>query len=631
MPVDDALRQALDKVPEDPGCYLYKDEAGKVIYVGKAVNLRRRVFQYFQERADLTPKNRLLVAQIRSFETVVVGSEMEALVLEENLIKRYRPRYNILWRDDKRYPYLQLTLSEDYPRLLVTRRPHQTKDRFFGPFVHVSAMREALRLVHRHLGVRQCDIVIDRKLERPCLYYDLHQCEAPCVKWGETLEQYQEHARQAQLLLEGRQDGLLHELAGRMEAAAAAQKYEEAARWRDSLRAVELVRQRQRVVLAEPKDVDVVALAEAADNSAAVKVFFIRGGKLTDWQDCRLANAEAAEPGEMLGAFVKQFYAGASAVPQELLLSHAIEDAEALRQWLTAKRGTRVEVAVPQRGGKADLLRLCEANAREMLREEEDAGRRFGERRGPQAQVSAARDLSAGLAQLQKVFRLAAPPGRIDGFDISHFQGSHTVASMVVALDGRPARGEYRRYKVKTVAGVDDFASMQEVVGRRYARVKAEGGPWPDLIMIDGGKGQLGAAMKALALLELQHLPVFGLAKRFEEFFVPHRVDSIRLSERDPGRLLIQRLRDEAHRFAITFHRELRAKAITHSRLDDVAGVGPAMKKRLLKAFGSADGVAAATLEQLRQVEGVGPRLAGRLKEALAPPAAGPAPAPPEA
>jgi excinuclease ABC subunit C len=616
--LDEALRAALDRVPEDPGCYLYKDEAGKVIYVGKAINLRRRVFQYFQERADLTPKNRLLVAAIRSFETVVVGSEMEALVLEENLIKRYRPRYNILWRDDKRYPYLQLTLSEPYPRLLVTRRPHQSKDRYFGPFVHVAAMREALRLVHRHLGVRQCDIEIDRKLERPCLYYDLHQCGAPCVKWGETQPQYQEHARQAQLLLEGRQDGLLEDLAARMNAAAEGQRYEDAARWRDSLKAVELVRQRQRVVLAEPKDVDVMALAEAEAGGAAVKVFFIRGGKLTDWQDCRLANAEGATPGEVLGAFAKQFYAGASAVPQELLLSHAVEDAEALRQWLAAKRGTRVELAVPQRGGKADLLRLCEANAREMLREEDDAGRRFGERRGPQAPVAAARDVASALAQLQKVLHLPGPPKRIDGFDISHNQGSFTVASMVVAIDGRPARDQYRRYKVKTVAGVDDFASMQEVVGRRYARVQAEGGPWPDLIMIDGGKGQLGAAMKALAALGLQHLPVFGLAKRFEEFFVPHRVDSIRLGERDPGRLLIQRLRDEAHRFAITFHRQLRAKAITHSRLDDVAGVGPAMKKRLLKAFGSADGVAGATLEQLRQVEGVGPRLAQRLKEGLA-------------
>ncbi len=255
------LRELLDAVPESPGCYLYKNDQGKVIYVGKAINLRRRVFQYFQDRADLTPKNRILVSQIDHFETVVVGTEVEALVLEENLIKRYRPRYNILWKDDKRYPYLQLTLSEPYPRLLVTRRPYQAaKDRYFGPFVHVSAMRETLRLVHRNLGIRQCDIVIDKKLERPCLYYDLHQCDAPCVRWGETQEQYAEHVRQAQLLMEGKGDNLTEDLQRRMEAAAQGERFEEAARWRDGLRAFALVQEKQRMVLAEPKDVDVIAM-----------------------------------------------------------------------------------------------------------------------------------------------------------------------------------------------------------------------------------------------------------------------------------------------------------------------------------------------------------------------------------
>ena len=622
--MDDALRQSLDKVPEEPGCYLYKDDRGKIIYVGKAINLRRRVFQYFQERADLSPKNRVLVAAIRALETVVVGSELEALVLEENLIKRYRPRYNVLLRDDKRYPYLQLTLSEPYPRLLVTRRPHQSKDRYFGPFVHVAAMRETLRLVHRHLGIRQCEIEIDRKLPRPCLYYDLHQCDAPCVSWGETKEQYGEHVRQAQLLLEGREDSLLDELTRRMAAASAADKFEEAARWRDGLRAIELVRQKQRVVLSEPIDVDVIALAVEEGQGPAVKVFFIRGGKLVDWQDCRLANAEAADPAEALEAFVQQFYAGASAVPQQVLLSHPMEESAALRAWLSGKRGSRVEVITPQRGEKVALVRLCEANAREMLREESlsdpaQAYRKFGDRRGPTVGQAAARDIGAALKQLQEVFGLAAPPQRIDGFDISHVSGSHTVASMVVMQAGKPARAEYRKYKIKTVEGVDDFASMEEVVGRRYRRVKDEGGPWPDLIMIDGGKGQLTAALKALRALGLGHLAVFGLAKRFEEFFVPGKVESVRLDERSPGRLLIQRLRDEAHRFAITFHRQLRSKAITHSALDDVAGVGPALKKRLLRTFGSVEGVRGASLEQLREVEGVGPRTAARLKEALGP------------
>lgn len=616
--MDAALRSQLDAVPEVPGCYLYKDGAGKIIYVGKAINLRRRVFQYFQERADLSPKNRLLVDSIRQMETVVVGSEVEALILEENLIKKYRPRYNVLLRDDKRYPYLQLTLSEAYPRLRVTRRPHESKDRYFGPFVHVGAMRETLRLVHRHLGLRQCDIEIDRKLERPCLYYDLHQCDAPCVAWGESQAAYGEHVSQVQWLLEGREDSLSIELARRMDEAARGERYEDAARWRDGLRAVEMVRQKQRVVLPEPRDVDVVALAEGAVAGAAVKVFFIRGGKLVDWQDCRLANAERADPSEVLLSFLRQFYAGASAVPQELLLSHAIEDDQALSEWLAGKRGSKVTITVPQRGEKVALVRLCEANALEMLKEAGDDGSRaIGQRKGP-VPVAPARDLGAALRQLQERLELPAPPRRIDGFDISHFQGSQTVASMVVMEDGRPARGQYRKFKVKTVQGVDDFASMEEVVGRRYRRVKEEGGPWPDLIMIDGGKGQLSAALKALRALDLNHLPIIGLAKRFEEIFIPGKVESLRLDQRSPGRLLIQRLRDEAHRFAITFHRQLRSKALEHSALDDVAGVGPALKKRLLRAFGSVEGVRQASLEQLRDIEGVGPRMAQRLKEGLA-------------
>jgi excinuclease ABC subunit C len=615
------LRELLDAVPESPGCYLYKNEQGKVIYVGKAINLRRRVFQYFQERADLTPKNRILVSQIDHFETVVVGTEVEALILEENLIKKYRPRYNVMWRDDKRYPYLQLTLSEPYPRLLVTRRPYLAqKDRYFGPFVHVSAMRETLRLVHRNLGIRQCDIVIDKKLERPCLYYDLHQCDAPCVKWGETLEQYGEHVKQTQLLLEGKGDNLTDELQKRMQAAAEAEQFEAAARWRDGLRAFALVQEKQRVVLSEPKDMDVIAMVteegEGGATLGAVKVFFIRGGKLVDWQDCRLSNVDPDDLGAAMGAFVPQFYGGASAVPAEVLLSHPVEEPEILRQWLSQKRGTRVELNIPQRGQKSQLIQMVQANAREMVKDDD---RRFGERQKEALnKTPAGRDIEGALEQLKEVLSLPEKPLRIDGFDISHFQGSQTVASMVVMMDGRPAPHEYRKYKIKTVAGVDDFASMEEVVGRRYRRVLDEGLPLPDLVMIDGGKGQLSAAMKAVAALGLtDKLRLIGLAKRFEEIFVPGRVESLRLDERSPGRLLIQRLRDEAHRFAITFHRSLRAKALVHSALDDIPGVGPAMKKRLLRAFGSVEGVKQATLEQLIEVEGVGPRLAARLKEGL--------------
>jgi excinuclease ABC subunit C len=624
--MDESLRRQLDGVPEKPGCYLYKDARGRVLYVGKAVNLRRRTFQYFQPKAELSPKNRALVAQIRSLETVVVGDEVEALILEENLIKKYRPRYNVLLRDDKRYPYLQLSLSEPYPRLRVTRRPHQAGDKYYGPFVHVGAMRETLRLVHRHLGLRQCDIEIDRRLPRPCLYYELHQCGAPCVAWGESREAYLEHVRQVQWLLEGREESLSAELRRRMEEASAAQNYEEAARWRDGLNALALVRRKQRIVLPDPKDVDVVALVErstsgegeaAGGPGGAIKVFFVRGGKLVDWQDCRLSHADDADAAEVLEAFLRQFYAGAALVPQEILLSHPIGEHSALRDWLSGKRGSRMEIRVPRRGEKLALVRLCEDNAREMLRESGAEARVLGERRS--LPVAPGRDVEAGLERLRELLCLKAVPERIDGFDISHLQGSQTVASLVVMEGGRPARSQYRRFKVKSVEGVDDFASMAEVLERRYRRVRDEGGPWPDLIVIDGGKGQLGAALKALQGLGLAHLPVIGLAKRYEEIFVPGRVAGLRLGPRDPGRLLIQRLRDEAHRFAISFHRQLRSRALTHSALDEVPGVGPELKKRLLRTLGSVEGVRAASLEQLKAIEGVGPRLARRLKAALAP------------
>ncbi len=595
-----SLEEKIQQVPERPGVYLYKDDSGRVIYVGKALVLKHRVRSYFQAGARHSPKTLALVARIRDLETIVTGSELEALILESNLIKRHRPRYNIILRDDKSYPYLKLTLDEEYPRLLVSRRPHTDKSRYYGPYVSAGAMRETLRLIHRHLGIRQCNIEIDRKRPRPCLYYDLHQCGAPCVSWGETKEQYQEHARQARLLLEGREDGLAEGLKKDMAAASEARDYEEAARLRDSLRAVQFVQTRQRVVFPDARDMDVIAMAyqgnpdsgdggqEAPDGEEAgrdpasgprpepaIQIFFIRNGKLMDRQVCRLSNLEGSEPGEALESFVVQYYSGGVYVPEEVVLQHPVEEEAGLAQWLSRRRGSRVALTCPKRGEKLQLVRMVEQNAREVLRQDEmELQRRAGQ--------AAARQRQEALLELQEVFQLPHPPHRIEGFDISHIQGSHTVASMVVAEDGFPKRSDYRKYKIRTVEGVDDFASMREVVGRRYRRVLDEKLPMPDLIMIDGGRGQLGAAMEALRGLNLDHLPAVGLAKRLEEFFLPGRLESVRLTERSPGRLLMQRLRDEAHRFAITFHRQLRSKAISLSELDEVEGLGPKTKKRLL-------------------------------------------------
>jgi excinuclease ABC subunit C len=613
-----AFAYQAQSIPAAPGCYLYRDAQGRVIYVGKAVDLRARTRSYFQDPSRLSPKNRALVSRIGAMETIVTASELEALILECTLIKKFRPKYNILLRDDKTYPYLCLT-DEPYPRLVVTRQPRKGLGRLYGPFVDVGAMRATQRLILRQLGIRQCKIEIDRSLARPCLYHAIGQCGAPCVAWGESQQDYAAHVRQARAVLEGRESALLDELKAQMAIASEALQFEAAARLRDSIQAVETVRARQAVVLPEPRDVDVAALAfrqtgfAAAEGEsgrlrteACVQLFFIRAGKLCDRQVFRLSNLEGADPGEVLEAFVTQYYAAGAVVPEEVVLQHPVAEPAVMADWLSGRRGQRVRLTVPQRGEKLALVRLVEENARQSL----EAAARSASEAPPEAP---ARDLQAGLDELTKVFNLPGPPHRVEGFDISHVQGSHTVASMVVMLDGRAAPSEYRRYRIKTVKGVDDFASMREVVGRRYRRVLDEGLPLPDLVMIDGGKGQLGAALAALKALGLERLPAFGLAKRLEEFFVPGREASIRLGERSAGRLMVQRLRDEAHRFAIAYHRRLRSKAISLSELDEVPGLGPALKKRLLAAFGGLQGLKSAPLSGLLSVKGVGEDLAARL------------------
>jgi excinuclease ABC subunit C len=361
------LEEKLGTLPESPGVYLYKSAAGKIIYVGKAVNLKNRVRSYFQNSRQHSAKTLALVSQIEDLEILVTQSEIDALILEGNLIKKHKPRYNIMLKDDKSFPYLVLT-DEAYPRLLVTRTPHAGEGRYFGPYVHAAAMRQTQRLILRHLGIRQCDIEIDRRRPRPCLYYDLHQCDAPCVSWGETQEQYAEHVREARLLLEGKEDGLVQELLQRMERASSEERFEDAVRLRDSVRALEFVRQRQRVVLKEPKDIDVIALVR--ETGVAVQVFFVRGGKLIDRQNCRLKNDEGASEAEMLGSFVPQFYSGATYVPEEILLSHDLEEADGLEAWLSRKRGQKVSLSFPQRGPKRDWLRMVEENARQMMKSE---------------------------------------------------------------------------------------------------------------------------------------------------------------------------------------------------------------------------------------------------------------------
>jgi excinuclease ABC subunit C len=608
----------LDTLPQKPGCYLMKDESGKVIYVGKAVNLRSRVRSYFQTGADHTPKTEKLVRHIADIEWILVGSELEALILEMNLIKRYRPHYNIRLKDDKRYPYILVRWADPFPKVTVTRTMERDGHRYFGPYTSVWAVHQTLDLLRRIFPYLTCNREITGTDPRACLWYDLKLCVAPCIgKAGQ--EEYRRMIDDLCRFLHGEVEAIVADVEKKMAAASKAMQYEQAARLRDQLQAIHTVVERQKIVSTTKTDSDVVALARQ-DGDACVQVFIIRGGRLIGREHFVLEGARDTEEAEVLRQFLVQFYEEAAVVPAEVLLPVEVEEARIVEEWMRSRRGGEaVRITVPRSGVDRELVAMAAENAAETLkslRAQWDADR--------SRQVEA-------LAEVQKALDLPNPPARVECYDISNIQGTAVVASMVVFEQGVPNKAHYRRFQVRCVEGEpDDFASLHEVLHRRFSRWK---GPeaeqvgrkkdpsfsvLPDLLMVDGGKGQLAEAEQVLAEFGLtDRVPAASLAKQEEEVFRPGRRNSIRLPRDSKGMFLLQRIRDEAHRFAITYHRNVRAKKGLASRLDAIPGIGPARRKLLLTTFGTLEAIRSAPVEELMTVKGITRATAERLRGEL--------------
>ena len=602
------LDARLRSLPTQPGVYLMKDGDGTILYVGKAKSLRARVRSYFASAAQHSLKTREMVRRVADVETIVVRSEAEALILENNLIKEHRPRFNINLRDDKSYPYIKVT-AEAFPRVFVTRRLVRDEGRYFGPYTDVRRMRQSLELVKRLYTVRSCRYNLLRETpERPCLDYHIGRCRAPCVGL-QSQEEYGGMVDEIVQLLSGHTRAVARRLETEMQRAAEAMSFERAAELRDAVRQLDALERRQQVVDVAGSDRDVVGFARDGAEACGV-VLQVREGKLLGREAQFLANLADESDEAALSAFATRLYAdrllgGPAGVPPEVYFGWDFEDRPVLEQLLRESTGRAVKLRVPQRGEKVQLVGLADQNARHLLEERKLMGNAAAER-APDA-----------LYELQEVLELPLVPRTIVCFDVSHTQGSETVASAVFFENGEPAKGEYRKMKIRGDWGNDDFASMHEAVTRWFARRLEEGKPLPELCAIDGGKGQLSAARKALEALDLPQQAVIGLAKKEEEIFVPGRSDGIRLPRRSPALRLLQRLRDEAHRFAVTYNRKLRTKRTVRSELSTIPGVGPARQRALLERFGSMRGVAAASEAEIAALPGFGGGLARKVLEAV--------------
>ena len=571
-------------LPDKPGVYLMRDQAGKIIYVGKAVNLKNRVRSYFQQRG-LSAKTEALVARIASFETIVTATEMEALILECNLIKKHRPRYNISLRDDKTYPFIKVTLNEAFPRVYATRRLEKDGAKYYGPYASAGAMHETIALLKKLFPLRSCRSM---EAQRPCLEYHIKRCLAPCAGLVDQ-ESYLAMVRTVCLFLEGRSADVEKDLKRRMLAASEELKFELAGRLRDQLAAVRQVMEKQNIVTGAG-DQDVLGLARLGGQSC-VQVFFVRSGKMVGRDRFMLSGGDNETDGDILAAFVKQYYHEAAFIAREILTPVVLPESELLASWLSERKGGAVHLLTPQRGSKRDLVQLAADNAVEYLRQRNE---RDAVKHGKS---------TAAMEELAQRLSLARLPKRIECFDISHIQGAETVASMVVFTGGEPDKAEYRRFKLRTVEGSpDDFASMQEVTLRRY-REAAE--PLPDLIVIDGGKGQLSSALEVIRGVGLSDIPVIGLAKEFEHIFRENISEPLILPRHSEALRLIQQIRDEAHRFAVTYHRKLRAKRNLVSVLDHIKGIGAKRRQALWKHFGALEKMRAASVEDLAAAPGM--------------------------
>ena len=546
------LTNQIQNLPQKPGVYLFKDQKGEIVYIGKAAVLADRVRSYFQKGADLSPKTTTLVSLIHNLETIVTKSELESLLLESNLIKRHRPRFNVVLRDDKQYPYLRFPINEDFPRLSIVRRVKKDKALYFGPYVPTGAMRETIKIIRKVFPLATCKIDIDGTADRACLEFEIKRCMAPCTG-NQTKEEYHHIVKQVRWFLEGRDTELVETIRKEMLAASDREDFEEAARLRDRILKIEKTLERQRITQIGAVDQDVIGMARS-DSAADLHLLFVRGGLLIGRKDFFWVDAGEIPDHELIRSTIEQFYNKEMLPPKELLVPIDFPDRELVKTWLTDKKGEMVRILIPARGGKHHLVQLAEENAAVAL--DNHLKGKIREREA--------------LEELQNLLKLSHPPTRIEGFDISNTMGTNSVASMVVWEAGRMKKADYRRFKIQTVEGANDFASMEEVVTRRYGGSLATEDnralPMPEVILIDGGLGQLGSALEAMKKLNLSHVAVFGLAKakgdKEERIFLPGQKNPIILSPQSPATRLVQLIRDEAHRFAIRYHRKLRSQAI---------------------------------------------------------------------
>ncbi len=618
MKHSEKIEQKLATLPASPGVYLMHNARDQVIYVGKAINLANRVRSYFHASAQEDAKTRRLVAEIADIEWIVTASEVEALILEANLIKKHRPHFNVRLKDDKRYPYLKVT-AEDFPKVLITRTMRRDDGRYFGPYTSTGALRETLDLLRRLFPYRTCDREITGADRRACLYHDMKLCTAPCIGAVDR-EQYQATINQLVQFMGGETEEIMDGLKRQIQEAAATLQFERAAQLRDRYQALQQVMERQRIVTTAAVNQDVIALARD-DGNVCVEVFFVRNGKLLGREFFVMEGGAEEDEQAIVAAFLQQFYTEAAMVPPEILLPAQVAEAAVLEAWLRSRRGDVVYLNVPHEAGpQRDLLNLATTNAAETLRALK-AQWELDKHRSEQV-----------LTDLQTALDLPMPPVRMECYDISTTQGVEVVGSMVVFEHGVAKKSDYRRFKINTVAGQDDFASMREVLTRRFDRwrrmesgeLKGTRGSqaWaklPDLLVVDGGKGQLGVAVEVLKAFDLQDkVPVVGLAKREEEIFKPGRSTSIRFDPAAPAILLLRRIRDEAHRFAIAYHRQRRAKRGLASQIDAIPGIGPVKRRALLKHFGSLDAIQKADVEALMAVPGISRVLATQIREHFA-------------
>jgi excinuclease ABC subunit C len=594
-----ALKEKIENLPGSPGVYLYRDSSGKILYVGKARSLRNRVRSYFQEGRPPDPKTDRLVSEIADVECIVTDSEVEALILESTLVKKKQPRYNVNLKDDKSFPYLKLTVNEPYPRIFITRRIRRDGALYFGPFLPASYARQTIKLINKYFKLRTCNLEIDGSLPRPCLDYQMKRCLGPCVSGLCSREEYGRAVEDVKLLLSGKTEELVRQLEQRMNEASEQLRYEAAALYRDWIAMVRDMSERQKMIMAGQDDADLFGYFQEGSR-LALQVFAMRGGRIVGRREFYWEDLLSFEPSEFFSAALKQYYLQDTFTPGEIYIPADIEDAEVLESWLSERRGRRTHIRSPRRGLKSGLLDLVMRNARMSYET------RFRVLKPKGAEL---------LGPLQELLRLEALPRRIETFDVSHVQGADTVASMVVCENGEMKRSAYRKFKIESVKGPDDFAAMREVVHRHFENVLEEDqGSLPDLVLIDGGKGQLSAATVALEDLGLERMPVAAIAKKEEIIFQKGREDDpIRLPGESPVLHLFQTMRDEAHRFAVTYHRKRRELRDFDSELLEIPGVGEVRRKVLLRAFGSLERVRSANFEELTPY--VGPKVAEKIIE----------------